>query len=179
MHSRTNQRRRTCGRGILAVLVLALAGAGPARGAETAPPPKVVPQPVFESELNGFTEKDYAAAVDAMFTRYEQLTGRRLAPGAKGKVGLKIYSDSGPGLATPIPLVEAVIAALQQRGFKPGNIFLVGLSGLRMRFTGTCRRWSPARATSRAIPSTCSSRASSTIRPGSMTARCRRASTRS
>jgi hypothetical protein len=118
------------------VLVLALAGAGPVRAAETPPPPKVVPQPVFESQLNGFTAKDYAAAVDALFTRYERLTGRRLVPGAKGKVGLKIYSDSGPGLATPIPLVEAVIAALQERGFKPGNIFLVGLSQLRMRFTG-------------------------------------------
>jgi hypothetical protein len=121
---------------MLAVLVLTLAGAGPVRAAETAPPPKVVPNPVFESELNGFTQKDYAAAVDALFARYEQLTGRRLAPGAKGKVGLKIYSDSGPGLATPIPLVQAVIAALQERGYKPGNIFLVGLSQLRMRFTG-------------------------------------------
>jgi hypothetical protein len=121
---------------MLAVLVLAQAGVGLVRAAETAPPPKVVPNPVFESELNGFTQKDYAAAVDALFARYEQLTGRRLAPGAKGKVGLKIYSDSGPGLATPIPLVQAVIAALQERGYKPGNIFLVGLSQLRMRFTG-------------------------------------------
>jgi hypothetical protein len=120
----------------LAMLALALAGAGPAGAAETPPPPKAEPSPVYESELRGFTAEDYTAAVEAMFTRFEQQSGRRLAPGAKGKVGLKIYSDSGPGLATPIPLVEAVIAALQRRGYKQGNIFLVGLSQLRMRFTG-------------------------------------------
>jgi len=128
------------GRGLLAALFLAVAGAVPAPAAETtestATPPKVVPQPVLEYGLDGFTEKDYAPAVEALFTRFEELTGRRLVPGAKGKVGLKIYSDSGPGLATPIPLVQAVIEALQRRGYKPGNIFLVGLSGLRMRFTG-------------------------------------------
>ena len=136
MHSWTEAGRCPGWGAMLLGLILALAGAGPALPADTVPPPKVVPQPVFESELNGFTEKDYGAAVEALFTRFEEQSGRRLAPGAKGKVGLKIYSDSGPGLATPIPLVEAVIAALQRRGYKPANIFLVGLSQLRMRFTG-------------------------------------------
>ncbi len=118
-----------------ALLALALAG-GPRLGAADAPvPAKAPPAPVLESPLAGFGEADYAAAVEALFTRFEQLSGRRLVPGPKGKVGLKIYSDSGPGLATPIPLVEAVIAALERRGFKAGNIFIVGLSQLRMRFT--------------------------------------------
>ncbi len=123
-------------RAVAAALALVLAGAARAAAAETAPPPQPVPSPVFESALHGFAVDDYSAAVEAMFTRYEETSGRRLVPGAKGKVGLKIYSDSGPGLATPIPLVEGVIAALQRRGYKPANIFIVGLSGLRMRFTG-------------------------------------------
>ena len=140
MQSDSQPGRRAGGRGLLAALLLAVAGTAPAPAAETpettATPPKVVPQPVLEYGLDGFTAQDYAPAVEALFTRFEELTGRRLVPGAKGKVGLKIYSDSGPGLATPIPLVQAVIEALQRRGYKPGNIFLVGLSGLRMRFTG-------------------------------------------
>ncbi len=114
---------------------LALGGIARAGAADPAAPAKPAASPVLESVLPGFGAADYAAAVEALFTRFEQLSGRHLAPGPKGKVGLKIYSDSGPGLATPIPLVEAVIAALERRGFKPGNIFLVGLSQLRMRFT--------------------------------------------
>jgi hypothetical protein len=119
-----------------AVIAFGVAGAGLGRADEALPPPKVVPSPVLESVLGGFSENDYAGAVETMFARFEQLSGRRLVPGPKGKVGLKIYSDSGPGLATPIPLVRTVIAALERRGFKPQNIFLVGLSQLRMRFTG-------------------------------------------
>jgi len=119
-----------------AAVVWGVAAGNVGRADEALPPPKAVASPVLESTLGGFGEKDYAAAVEAMFTRFEQLSGRRLVPGRKGKVGLKIYSDSGPGLATPIPLVRSVIAALERRGFKSENIFLVGLSQLRMRFTG-------------------------------------------
>jgi hypothetical protein len=119
----------------MAVAAMGWAGVFPARAGETVAPPKPASSPVLESVLAGFREPDYARAVEALFTQFEQSSGRRLVPGAKGKVGLKIYSDSGPGLATPIPLVEAVIAALERRGFKTGNIFLVGLSQLRMRFT--------------------------------------------
>jgi hypothetical protein len=39
-------------------------------------------------------------------------------------------------MATPIPLVKAVIAALEKRGFDHKNIFLVGLNALRLRMTG-------------------------------------------
>jgi hypothetical protein len=123
-------------RALGAAITLGLAGGVRVGAVETAPPPKVVPQPVLESQLGGFDGKDYAAAVDALFMQFEQLSGRRLIPGPKGKVGLKVYSDSGPGLATPIPLVKAVIAALERRGFKSEKIFLVGLSQLRLRFTG-------------------------------------------
>ena len=134
MHIRSGWMNHHAFHAVLALIALGGLGMGPARGAD-AVPPKAAAAPVLESPLGDFSEKEYTAAVEAEFTRFEQLTGRRLAPGIKGKVGLKIYSDSGPGLATPIPLVKAVISALERRGFKSHNIFIVGLSQLRMRFT--------------------------------------------
>jgi hypothetical protein len=71
-----------------------------------------------------------------MIAAFEQASGKRLVPGPKRKAGLKIYADSGPGLATPLPLVKAVIASLKKRGFEHNGIFLVGLNALRLRMTG-------------------------------------------
>jgi hypothetical protein len=92
--------------------------------------------PVWETRLNAFDEATYNEQVEKMLSAFEQATGRKLVPGAKKKVGLKIYADSGPGLATPVPLVKAVISALKRRGFEHSNIFLVGLNALRLRMTG-------------------------------------------
>lgn len=134
MHARRSSRENRICRLVATLFAVCGAGLSLARGADPAPP-KVASAPVIECTLGTFSDQDYDEAVEAEFTRFEQLTGRRLVPGAKGKVGLKIYSDSGPGLATPIPLVKAVIAALRRRGYKNHNIFIVGLSQLRMRFT--------------------------------------------
>ena len=78
----------------------------------------------------------YAGPVESLFREFETKVGRRLTPGEKAKVGLKIYAESGPGLATPQPLVRAVIEALMRRGYTRENIFLVGLNQLRLRLTG-------------------------------------------
>ncbi len=91
------------------------AGAGVARGAEA---------------------ERYAEAVEALIQAFEKKIGQRLAPGEKGRVGLKIYAESGAGLSTPKPLVRAVIAALVRRGYERENIFLVGLNQFRLRMTG-------------------------------------------
>ncbi len=91
---------------------------------------------VWEVRLQNFDAPIYDREVEKLITQFEASTGRRLVPGAKKKVGLKIYTDSGPGLATPQPLVKAVIAALMRRGFESQNIFLVGLNQLRLRMTG-------------------------------------------
>lgn len=91
---------------------------------------------VWEAKLVDFDVLTYSRQVEALITNFEQTTGRKLVPGAKKKVGLKIYSDSGPGMATPVALVKAVIAALGRRGFEDQNIFLVGLNALRLRMTG-------------------------------------------
>jgi hypothetical protein len=78
----------------------------------------------------------YTAAVEALLQRFEERVGRRLTPGEKAKVGLKIYAESGPGLETPQPLVRAVIEALMRRGYAREDIFLVGLNQQRLRMTG-------------------------------------------
>ncbi len=101
-----------------------------------APSPPQLPGTVWEAQLNGFTLADYQPEVEALLQQFEEAVGHRLVPGQKGKVGLKIYTDSGPGLATPVPLVQAVIAALMDRGYTRESIFLVGMNPLRLRFTG-------------------------------------------
>jgi hypothetical protein len=99
-----------------------------------APPP---PSPVvWEAALPDFGQASYSAAVERLVSDYETQTGRPLLPGARRRVGLKIYTDSGAGLSTPPTLVLAVIAALERRGFAPNQIFLVGLSQVRLRATG-------------------------------------------
>ena len=118
----------------LLVVALRLTAADPAPAtAKTAPPAH---QPVFESKLADFGEGSYRVAVEQMLQEFEHRAGRELKPGAKKKVGIKIYADSGPGLATPFPLIRAVIESLQKRGYTKENIFLVGLNPLRLRLTG-------------------------------------------
>ena len=122
----------------LSGLFFGLAVLAAVAGAATAavPPAEPAMEPVWEAKLARFDEATYERQVEKMVVIYEQATGRRLVPGAKHKVGLKIYADSGPGLATPVPLVKGVIAALKRRGFEHTDIFLVGLNALRLRMTG-------------------------------------------
>ncbi len=117
----------------LALVAVAAAASSPAAAAPAAGPHL---EPVWEARLPAFDEPAYERQVERIIAAFEATSGRRLAPGAKGKVGLKIYADSGPGLATPVPLVKAVIAALKRRGFEHSQIFLVGLNALRLRMTG-------------------------------------------
>ncbi len=105
-------------------------------GADAPPPKAAVQEPVWEARLADFGEAAYARQVESLIQKFEAASGRKLAPGPKKKVGLKIYTDSGPGLATPVPLVKAVIASLRQRGFDNKDVFLVGLNALRLRMTG-------------------------------------------
>ncbi|MGA3006814.1 MAG: DUF362 domain-containing protein [Opitutaceae bacterium] len=114
-----------------AVLATAITRAEPA-----AAKPAPANEPVWEASIPTFSDQDYDRAVEALFQKYERTTGRKLVPGAKKRVGLKIYTDSGPGLETPWPLTKAVIAALIRRGFANKNIFLVGLNQMRLRMTG-------------------------------------------
>ena len=92
--------------------------------------------PVWQAQLSAFDDVSYDREVEALIRTFEAASGKKLVPGPKKKVGLKIYTDSGPGMATPVELVHAVIHALERRGFEQRNIFLVGLNQLRLRMTG-------------------------------------------
>ena len=92
--------------------------------------------PIWEHKLTDYSDGAYRFAVEQLIQQYERTANRQLVPGAKKKVGIKVYADSGPGLATPFGLVRAVIAAMEKRGFEKENIFLVGLNPLRLRLTG-------------------------------------------
>jgi hypothetical protein len=112
---------------------IALISAALVRAAD---PAQAALTPVWEARLPRFDAGAYDAKVELLLSKYEAATGRKLAPGMKKKVGLKIYTDSGPGMATPIALVKAVISAMERRGFETENIFLVGLNQMRLRMTG-------------------------------------------
>lgn len=118
---------------VLTLALIPLLWAAPAATPEGARP---AAEPVWETQLPDFSAASYDAKVEELLTQFEAATGRKLVPGEKKKVGLKIYADSGPGMATPLPLVRAVIRSLERRGFAPENIFLVGLNQLRLRMTG-------------------------------------------
>lgn len=98
-----------------------------------------VPPPsnrVFEYELGGFDLSHYSAAVSDMMSLFEQAQKREIRKGARGRVGLKVYSDSGPGLSTPEPLVEAVVQSLLERGYERSDIFIMGMSASKLRESG-------------------------------------------
>lgn len=120
---------------VLAALcgALGLVAQDAATGTKKAAAPQL---PVWEANLGDFSDSAYRYAVEQVLQQWERANGRELKPGAKKKAGLKIYTDSGPGLATPFPLVRAVIASLEKRGYSREDIFLVGLNPLRLRLTG-------------------------------------------
>ena len=72
----------------------------------------------------------------SLFEAFAAKTRLSIAPGGKRKVGLKIYTASGPGAATPKNLTRAVIAELEKRGFARKDIFIVDLHEKRIRESG-------------------------------------------
>ncbi len=91
---------------------------------------------VWEYALPGFGDGAYQAGVKALFRSFEESTGKFLAPGSEGKVGIKIYTNSGRGLSTPRPLVKAVIGELVNRGYKRRQIFLLDVEEFKLRDSG-------------------------------------------
>ncbi|MFA5257716.1 MAG: DUF362 domain-containing protein [Opitutales bacterium] len=102
-------------------------------------------QPQDRTEFNGmvyaygmpsFDEARYREAVTWIFGAFEMRTGKRLVPGEKRSVGIKIFTSSGEGLETPKALVRAVIAELTSRGFRKNELFILDAGEQFMRETG-------------------------------------------
>ncbi len=91
---------------------------------------------VWAREMPSFSEEDYRNGVESLFADFEERTQRSLAPGSERRVGLKVYTNSGPGLSTPLPLVRAVVASLENRGFRRDEIFIVDQSRFRLAQAG-------------------------------------------
>lgn len=89
---------------------------------------------VWEAKLAQQT--DYYQEVEALLVAYETVLEERLAPGERGKVGLKVNTRGGPGLSTPPALLRALIASLQQRGFGRNDIYIVDYSARNLRAAG-------------------------------------------
>ncbi len=92
--------------------------------------------PVLEYRMEAFSEEAYRAGVERLLAEFEAERGEALRPGETGRVGLKIFTGSGLGLATPRELTRAVAGALEARGFERENIFLVDLNEVRLRRSG-------------------------------------------
>jgi len=123
-------------RSVFKFMVFALFAGRLAAAPVPAKAPELVSPVIWEAKMPNFSDATYAADVETLIAHFEASIGQKLLPGAKHRVGLKIYTDSGPGLATPLGLTKAVIAALERRGYKKGDIFLVGLNQQRLRFCG-------------------------------------------
>lgn len=91
---------------------------------------------VWEYNLDNFNEENYIRAVKTLFDSFETLTGQRLTPGAKRRVGIKIDSQGGVGMSTPKPLVNAVITALRSKGYQTNEIFLIDINESDLRAAG-------------------------------------------
>ncbi len=91
---------------------------------------------VWEFKLGEFSQERYAKGIEALFANFEKTTGKRLAPGEKRRAGIKIYTNSGGGIATPTALVRAVIDSLKRRGFTNEELFLLDLNETHLRSSG-------------------------------------------
>jgi len=91
---------------------------------------------LFEKSMTNFSAGEYKRAVESFFSEFEKTNNQKITRGQKGKVGLKVYTNSGAGLSTPIDLVEAVIASLEKRGYARKDICIVDMRRQNLRVSG-------------------------------------------
>ena len=91
---------------------------------------------VWVYHLENFSQVNYSQAIDNLLHSFEEKTKKMLVPGKRRKAGIKIYTSSGSGIATPTGLVKAVIDNLVQRGFKRSELFILDVSERELRSSG-------------------------------------------
>lgn len=91
---------------------------------------------VWEFGMEGFGPGHYQDAVKALISAFEEERGFKIQPGTKGRVGLKVYTNSGAGISTPVSLVQAVIETLIDRGYRREDLFLLDLDEENLREAG-------------------------------------------
>lgn len=91
---------------------------------------------IFAAHMDDFSAETYDRNVAWVFSAFEQRTGKSLRPGAHHKVALKIYTDSGDGMQTPVQLIRAVVAQLEARGFAREDLVIVDAYAARLREAG-------------------------------------------
>ena len=121
---------------IIALVALSSFSASLIAEDKTLPLGNSVADKIFQTRLNSFDAENYNGAVEALFEAFEKSVDKKLQKGQKGRVGLKIYTNSGSGLSTPQKLIEAVIAQLQRRGYQRSDITIVDMSARKMRACG-------------------------------------------
>jgi hypothetical protein len=86
-------------------------------------------------QLPDFSDQSYRTAVEALLADYEKKLGRKLEPGSLRRAGIKVNTNT-PSQATPPALVRAVITALEARGFKATELFIVDQSENQLHDAG-------------------------------------------
>jgi len=107
---------------------------------------------LWECTIDDFTVESYNRGVTELFVEFEKLSGRRLVPDRHGRAGLKLFTSSGPGLATSTSLVLAVIRQLEKRGFRKDQLFILDQSARDLRRAGFLPQLSARRSDFHGIP---------------------------
>src|SRR5690606_2253925 len=107
---------------------------------------------IWHWQMGSFGVNEYAEGVESLFQIWEKEQGVAVAPAANRRVGLKVFSHSGPGLSTPVALVEAVRQALFRRGFRPEEVFLIDQRLFRLQQAGFLSWETPAERNFRGSP---------------------------
>ncbi len=116
--------------------LFALAGLLPGVGLGEQPQnPPLPPDPVFLAETSSITGGALDPPVQALIAAIESAHGE-IRPDRLPRVGLKVYTNSGPGLRTPLPLTRSIIEALVARGYDRDAIFICDLDAFRLRDAG-------------------------------------------